>query len=378
MPLRTVCAFVLLWILIAGLWPFHAPRNDVSWLGHGRGLFFGKYGSILSAGAFKPGGQQSDSSCSIELWLEPKRLDSSGTVLAFYQPETRVVPFALRQFRDVLLVQLSGQSGLHDAKSARFYVTHFFSREKPVFVAISSGLSGTAVYADGALVSTFPGFKFSSRDLTGQLIIGNSPASTHNWSGRLWGLAIYRRELSAGEISEQYGIATREHPALTENNDAVALYLFNEGNGSIVYNQVDGATDLIIPDRFFVLNEQFLERPWSEFHPGWRYWVNVGINIAGFIPFGFFFCAYFSAAQESRRALVRTIALGFAVSLTIEVLQAFLPTRDSGMTDLMTNTFGTALGASLCAWIAKQQWVVRAGVKMPFLAEEWKRSSLVR
>ncbi|MGA7363895.1 MAG: VanZ family protein, partial [Candidatus Sulfotelmatobacter sp.] len=164
----------------------------------------------------------------------------------------------------------------------------------------------------------------------------------------------------------------------TENNDAVALYLFNEGNGSIVYNQVDGATDLIIPDRFFVLNEQFLERPWSEFHPGWRYWVNVGINIAGFIPFGFFFCAYFSAAQESRRALVRTIALGFAVSLTIEVLQAFLPTRDSGMTDLMTNTFGTALGASLCAWIAKQQWVVRAGVKMPFLAEEWKRSSLVR
>jgi VanZ like family/Concanavalin A-like lectin/glucanases superfamily len=335
----------------------------VSWLGHGEGLFFGKYGSILSAGAFKPRGQQSDSSCSIELWLEPKRVDNSGTVLAFYRPETRVVPFALRQFRDVLLVQLPGQTALRDAKSTRFYVTHFFSREKPVFVAISSGPSGTAVYADGVLVRTFPGFKFSSRDLTGQLIVGNSPASTHNWSGRLWGLAIYRRELSGAEISEQYATTTREgHPALAENNDAAAFYMFNEGTGSVIHNQADAATDLIIPDRFFVLNEQLLERPWSEFHTGWRYWVNVGINIAGFVPFGFFFCVYFSSAPERRWALAGTIALGFAVSLTIEVLQAFLPTRDSGMTDLITNTFGTALGAILGAWVSRQQWVAQSGV----------------
>ena len=151
-------------------------------------------------------------------------------MLAFYRPETRVVPFALRQFRDVLLVQLPGQSGRRDAKSARFYVAHFFSREKPVFVAISSGPSGTAVYADGVSVRTFPGFKFSSRDLTGQLIVGNSPASTRTPTGPelLWGLAIYRRELSAAEISEQYGTTTREHhPALVENNDAIALYRFN-------------------------------------------------------------------------------------------------------------------------------------------------------
>jgi hypothetical protein len=359
MLLRAICAFVLLCILVAGLWPFHAPKNDVSWLSNGSGLVFGKRASILSAGAFSE--PRSDSPCTIELWLAPKRVDASGTVLAFYRPETQVVPFALRQFRDVLLVHLSSQSGLPDTTNARFYVAHFFTGQELVFVAITSGPSGTTVYADGVVVRTFPGFRFSSRDLTGQLIVGNSPASTHNWSGQVGGLAIYRRELSLSEISQHYGPSKREHPVLTDDKDAVALYLFNEGNGSIVHNPVDPATDLIIPERFFVLNKEFLERPWSEFHPGPGYWKNLGINIAGFVPLGFFFCAYFSSMRESRRALAGTIALGFAVSLTIEVLQAFLPTRDSGMTDLLTNTFGTALGATLFLWIAKHNWLARAG-----------------
>ena len=48
--LRAICVFVLLGILVAGLRPFHAPKNDVSWLSEENGLLFGKYGSIVSAG----------------------------------------------------------------------------------------------------------------------------------------------------------------------------------------------------------------------------------------------------------------------------------------------------------------------------------------
>ena len=114
--------------------------------------------------------------------------------------------------------------------------------------------------------------------------------------------------------------------------------------GNVVRNEVDSSTNLLIPERFFVLHPEFLERPWDEYRPGWSYWKNIAINVVGFIPLGFFFYAYFSQIRKCEHSAAFTIVLGFAVSLTIEVLQAFLPTRDSGMTDLITNTFGTAVG----------------------------------
>src|SRR3984957_18227440 len=109
--LRPICACVLLGMLVAGLWPFHAPRNAVSWVGTGDGLLFGKHGSIVSARPFKAGAAPGDNSCTLQIWLEPSRIDSGagGMVLAFYSPERQVAPFALRQWRGGLVLEHQGQ-----------------------------------------------------------------------------------------------------------------------------------------------------------------------------------------------------------------------------------------------------------------------------
>jgi hypothetical protein len=359
--LKAICAAVLSGILLAGLWPFHSPKNDVSWLNRENGLLLGKYGSLVSAGTFETNRSQTDSSCSIEVWLEPDRVNASGTILAFYWMASRIAPFSLRQSLGDLVLQRNSQGP--PTKKARIYVNDVFSRVRPVFITISSGATGTTVYLNGILVKGAPTFRFSGQDLTGQLVVGNAPQTSHNWSGQIKGLAVYDRELAAGEVSQHFADWTTNRQAQQAAIESlVASYLFDEGKGNVVHNHADPATNLLIPERFFVLRQQFLERPWDEFRSDWNYWKDVGINIGGFIPLGFFLRAYFSAIRKVKRATWLTVTLGFSVSLTIEVLQAFLPTRNSGTTDLITNTFGTALGAVLCAWSMKYNWFARADI----------------
>jgi VanZ family protein len=360
--LRLLCAFVLCGILVAGLWPFHAPKNEVSWLSNGNGLLFGEYGSLVSAGAFSVRESKEGAPCSFEIWLQPVLPNYSGTILAFYRPENLTVPFALHQSLGDLAIHRTSLDRFQHKTRTKIYIDDLFSHAKAVFVTISSGPAGTAIYADGLLVKQSANFRFSSRDLTGQVIIGNAPTTTDTWSGQVKGFALYDRELTAAEVLQHYANWTKgRHTELVENDGVVARYLFNEGKGNVVQNQVDSATNLLIPERFFVLREQFLERPWDEYHPDRSYWKDIGINIAGFIPFGFFFCAYFSTLRKIKRAAVLTIVLGFIVSLTIEVSQAFLPTRNSGTTDLVTNTLGTAVGMMMYKNKAVQVVLARIG-----------------
>jgi len=357
--LLAICLLVLCGILAAGLWPFHAPKNEVTWLSGGNGLLFGKRGTIVSASQFKVGNSQGNNSCSLELWLEPTRVDSGGMILTFYRPANT---FAARQYRGgALVLERGSQSDL--AKRAGTYVGDVFKSSKPVFVAITSGEAGAATYINGTLFKNFPSFAFSRGDLTGQLIIGNAASTTYTWPGQFKGLAIYDRELTAGEVSQHYAMSTANRQAdLAKSGDVVAFYLFDEGSGNVVHSQVASAPDLLIPERFVIVHQWFLEPSWKEFRPVWSYWKDVTINVAGFIPMGFFFYSYFSLVHKIEHPGLVTIALGFLVSLTIEVLQAFLPTRDSGTTDLITNTFGTALGVILYSRSARCNWFTRAGL----------------
>jgi len=204
------------------------------------------------------------------------------------------------------------------------------------------------MYFDGAPAGIFPQFRLD-KDLTGKLIIGTSPVANDTWSGQLLGLAIYHKELTAAEVVRHYDTWTKQgRPELFGNERAIALYLFDERAGNIVHNAAQPGIDLHIPERFSLFRQPFLEPFWKEYKPGWEYWgKSILINIAGFIPLGFFFCAYWSHRRPLTRPALVTTVLGFAVSLTIEVLQSYLPTRTSGTTDLMTNTLGTFLGVML-------------------------------
>jgi glycopeptide antibiotics resistance protein len=67
------------------------------------------------------------------------------------------------------------------------------------------------------------------------------------------------------------------------------------------------------------------------------------------MPFGFCFFLHRRIVRPNRLTanFVFAVFVGAAVSLTIEIIQAWLPNRVSSTTDLMTNIVGTLLGAVL-------------------------------
>lgn len=361
--LAVICAVVLSGILVVGLWPFTPhPKNDVAWIPNRIGLHIGKYGTILSVGAFQAGDSAGGAPCTLEMWFKSGNINDSNTMLAFYGPEN-LVSFSLRQSIKDLLIQRQIRDPQDHVSEVHIYLDNVLHQETPAFITITASPQGTAFYVDGALVKRSSSFALSRKDFVGQLVVGNSPVANDNWWGDLLGLAIYDRELTPTEVFEHSNSWTKNgRPAILGKGDPVALYLLDEGAGRIIHNRGGSAPDLSIPDHYLIVRQTFLEVPWKEYYPGWSYYQDVLINIGGFIPLGFVFCAYLLSVRHLKPALWITILLGFTVSLTIEVLQAFIPTRDSGMTDVITNTLGTAIGAIVFQWKITQAIFSRVGI----------------
>lgn len=342
-----ICLVILSVMIAAAFWPFNPhPPNRVAWLSDQNGLRFNGAGIILSTKDFEFADSQATAGVSLELWLEGSQENYSNALLAFSSP-ANPEQFRLRQSHDFLLILQEPRRRARHMGMTWLWVPHAFQFHKRRFIAISSGATGTTVYLDGIPAEKSSTFKIDPKGFSGQLVIGASPTVYDTWPGKLLGLALFRRELTSSQVSDHYQAWLDGTFPVIENSQPVALYTFAERTGNIVHNQITSGPDLTIPSSFRIPYKPLLKAPWNEFYPNLAYLREVFINIAGFIPFGFFFCKLFSSGQPSQKNIVVTIILGALFSLTIEVLQVYIPMRDSGTTDILTNTVGTALGVKL-------------------------------
>ncbi len=126
----------------------------------------------------------------------------------------------------------------------------------------------------------------------------------------------------------------------------VVLYLFDEKGGRSAFDHAGGKHDLEIPSRMQILDKKILSLTWGRFNFDSRFLRDIIINFAGFIPLGFVLIATFVKAGGffERHGTLIAIFLCFNVSLTIEILQAWMPSRSSDYLDLVLNTLGALLG----------------------------------
>jgi VanZ family protein len=330
-------------VLIATLWPFNpVPRNGAQWLPGGTGLRFGADGVVVSTSSFLP--PEGDArSYTLELLLRPAT--GRQTILTIYSPH-RSKFLVVRQHLSGLVVTHDVDVYNDPTRSVSVYVNQVFRPGATVQVTISSGPDGTGVYVNGQLADRIPPFAIVRDEVAGEIDLGCAPIGHSTWRGEFFGLALYAKALTPDQAMEHYQAWT-EAGRPVDLEGALARYRFVEQSGDEIRNEVVSGPNLAIAKNFFVPHKAFLASPPSEFKPDWSYLHDVIINIVGFMPLGGIVCAYFLWKNPSSKALILTTISCGLLSLTIEILQYFVPRRGSGWTDVITNSLGAFLGALL-------------------------------
>jgi len=226
-------------------------------------------------------------------------------------------------------------------------------KDRNAFITITSGKEGSVIYINGKLARSYPRHKLLS-GYNGEpvrLVLGNLTTGESYWTGYISGLAIYNRVLTAKQVFGSYQEWVQKGAPSVEGNSCIALYLFDERKGTIVHDHVNSDNQLVIPEIFKPVKLTVLNIPWryDDFQWNRSFFIDVAINVVGFIPFGFFCAGLLVKTHKFNISsnYVITVLLGFGLSLAIELMQVYLPTRDSSLTDVICNVLGTIMGLIL-------------------------------
>ena len=346
---------------VVGLWPFDfRPPNRVNWMPDRHGLQFEPYGFaynpvLLSTPSDSDRTTKKNANFTVELWLE-SRLEPANNVFDILTIHNGRLPFdfVLGQWQQDFLLRATTRSRQSPGKIPEVGIDHALPAGKARFFTVRGTAAGTDFYLNGSLAGRFPKFVLPADALNGQLILGNDASGKNSWTGRLFGLALYQRALAPAEITRHYALWTEGHARqLATTTGLIALYLFNEGAGQWAQDFSGNHHDMIIPAIFQPIQRDILIPPWKDLSYYRPDYLDIFINIIGFVPFGFCFFLYrhlLEPRQWIANALL-VILSGTTVSLTIELVQSWLPNRVSSTTDLLTNTIGTLFGVFLALTI---------------------------
>jgi hypothetical protein len=215
------------------------------------------------------------------------------------------------------------------------------------------------------------------------LVMGTDAHGNSQWRGTLYEIAIYDRALAPEEVQGFNGPADaaaladpwsggserneieadgrqpatgRRKSEAAEDTRPVMHYVFapentyatefRGGKALAVRDLGKGAAaDLVVPEYFMPYQRAYLggQNDWMEYKSNW---LDVAVNILGFLPLGGLLMRLLTGrGMNAGMALFMAVSAGFVVSFGVEYLQAFLPSRDSSLRDLITNCAGTLIGS---------------------------------
>lgn len=347
----TIAVFII--ILMFGLNPQDFNfKNGAAWIQDMPGIHFENYGIAYAPLPQKTAGEKvTPLDCrSFELALRPEGFDQEGFkfILAFHDGNDQD-QFIISQWRSTLIV-MNDDDYENKRKSKRITARKPYQLLRKVFLTLVTGERGTILYIDGRIAAEKKNLalKIPQSGSVTQLILGNSVYGKHSWRGDVYGLALYRSEIKPEDVALHYEKwLENQNFSFKRSVKPILLYPLDEGDGARAIDHGVGNHNLIIPKRMHILKKKILESSFHHFRVDRKFLYDVLINVLGFVPLGFFMAATFMAYGRvpAIGTMLITVGLCFATSLSIEIAQAWLPSRASSMLDLLLNTAGGFIGA---------------------------------
>ncbi|MBN1496874.1 MAG: VanZ family protein [Spirochaetes bacterium] len=347
---------LLAFILFFGFQPFaFNPENKVSRLRNSHGVSTHDSVLIYETDEEKDGGLLNNlSPMTIETAVIPfqEKQARLSAILCFYderEPELLMVA----KWKSELILRRRIKRPHGSYAYHEIGIPNAFIINKTSFITITTGICGTTIYINGKKAGVFPRYILDSRsenNLKTRIMLGNDPQLKTPWNGEIRGLAIYGSALTAGDISSHVNRwSEQDFISLSKESGIIALYPMNEKSGPYLNNVLTRKNNLYIPNNLFTIKKTVLRCPRDYFTRTHHFCPDLVLNVIGFIPLGFFLLALLVSlfGKSNNQLVIITIICGSAISLTIELIQAFMPLRSSDLMDLFSNTVGTIIGVVL-------------------------------
>jgi hypothetical protein len=232
-----------------------------------------------------------------------------------------------------------------------------FRPGKEVCISITSGTQETKIFVDGKRRKAGQRNIFDAGCVVhpGRIFVGNSPDGRCTLEGTLESIEIDKNKLSDEELAASKTPLSPQNPkSAADTRGPIALYDFTKGSGFRIANEFGKDKGLYVPRFFTMLKFNILS------FPDINNMLSIGslqdyiVNFFGFVPFGFLLAVLLWLKGRKRRtAIVITTVIGGVFSLFIELVQAYIPTRSSEVSDLFLNTMGALCGAILVLLVIK-------------------------
>ena len=304
-------AAVVIGILVAGLLPKTLEAtNNVEWFGGEPGVEFTGDGIAYRTDLEL---QESERfSLAFDLLVAPVPAEGFGFVLLLHGGRDSE-QLVIGQWRS-WLIAMNGTDYDYRRRMPRVRVDLANYDTRIVEIELRSGAPGTSLMVNGEVADRIetPLHLPGGGQSTTTLVLGNSLYASNPWWGGIGRLTI---DSGLGTGPAAVDLDTMLRPLRHE----ILRPGFDRGSSTI-----DFAYDVVI-------------------------------NFLGFIPFGVLLSALLLAVTDRSRGAVTvmTIICGAALSLGLELAQAWIPTRYSSLLDLSLNTLGTALGAVAASWFLR-------------------------